>query len=246
MKRIFTVSLLLFTAALLFAQQVPTGNAEAVGTQDPTQLQYGVDNSQLREISVEKFEVDGMWTSSISSDSGFSSTRLFDGGPANKTAITGEENLNIPDTKVLGTRVDFLRRGNASLTIRPDHPIPLEGITKTISLWVAGRNYNHALVLLIQDYFGRSFELEIGKLNFQGWKKLTVAIPPQADDGIHGIVQRNMHYANIGGIKILGLRVDFDPMEAYGSYFIYIDDMRAYTDLFAELAREPDDPNDDW
>jgi hypothetical protein len=109
-----------------------------------------------------------------------------------------------------------------------------------------GRNYNHELVLLIEDFFGRPFELYMGKLNFQGWKKLTVAIPPQAEDGFNGIVQRNYHYNNNLGIKIIGLRVDVDPWEAYGSYYVYFDDLRAVTDLFAEDNRDADDLPDGW
>ena len=157
-----------------------------------------------------------------------------------------EEGLNVPDKYSLGTRVDFLHRGYASIFFYPQRPIPIEGITKTISLWVAGRNYNHELKILVQDYFGRPFELYVGKLNFQGWKKLTVAIPPQADDGRNGIVQRNYHYNSQMGLKIAGLRIDCDPLETYGSYYIYFDDLRAVTDLFAENNRDPDDIPDGW
>jgi hypothetical protein len=182
----------------------------------------------------------------MSSDTGYVTSRLFDGSPSGKEPIADEADLNIPDRYVLGTRVDFLRRGYNSFTLNPEHPIPIEGITKTISIWVAGRNFNHTLSILIQDYFGREFELYMGKLNFQGWKKLTVAVPPQANDGRNGIVQRNYHYNNQMGIKVVGLRVDCDPAEAQGSYYIYFDDLRAVTDLFAEDGRDLDDMDDSW
>jgi hypothetical protein len=48
------------------------------------------------------------------------------------------------------------------------------------------------------------------------------------------------------GIKILGFRVDVDPMQARGSYYIYFDDLRAVVDLFAEDNRDPDDMPDGW
>jgi hypothetical protein len=111
---------------------------------------------------------------------------------------------------------------------------------------VAGRNYNHELKILIEDFFGRPYELLVGKLNFQGWKKLTVAIPPQAPDGLSGIVQRNYHFNNLMGIKVIGFRIDCDPSEAYGTYYVYLDDLRAVTDLFAENNRDPDDMVDAW
>jgi hypothetical protein len=232
------IGVLLVVAGILGAQEVGATNTEYVGIDTAQQ--------QLKEISVDKFENEGYWLSSISTDAGYTVTRLFAGGPAGKEAIPEEEGMEIPDKYVLGTRVDFLHRGYTSFTIYPVRPIPIEGITKTISVWIAGRNFNHTLNILIQDYFGRSYELYVGKLNFQGWKRLTVAIPPQAEDGKNGIVQRNYHYNNQMGIRVTGFRINCDPTEAQGSYYIYFDDLRAVTDLFAENDRDPDDMNDAW
>jgi hypothetical protein len=242
MKRLIISALLLAAAGFVWAQQ----GGNEVGAVTPERL--GIDEAQqlLKEISVDKFEHDGFWHSTISGDEGYATTRLFSGGPAAKQPIPDEEGMNITDQYVLGTRVDFLRRGYNTFTIYPSRPIPIEGITKTISMWIAGRNFNHEVTILIQDFFGRDYELYMGKLNFQGWKKLTVAIPPQSEDGISGVVQRNYHYNNQMGIKITGFRIDCDPMEAYGSYYIYFDDLRAVTDLFAESNRDADDMSDAW
>ena len=239
MKRSIFAVILLASTALLFAQtEVGTPNPEKVGVESAQQ--------KLKEVSVDKFEQAGFWISKMSSDEGFTTTRLFEGSPAGKQPIPEEKNLNIPDKYVLGTRVDFLRRGYNTFTLLPLRPIPIEGITKTISVWVVGRNYNHTLKILIQDFFGREYELYMGKLNFQGWKKLTVAIPPQAPDGRNGIVQRDYHYNSKMGIKVTGFKVECDPMESYGSYYLYLDDLRAVTDLFAEENRDPDDMVDSW
>jgi hypothetical protein len=238
MKRYILVALFL-TVAVGFAF------AQEVGEADPYVL--GIESAQqnLKEVSVEKFETDGFWRAHMSTDEGYTLSRLFSGGPAGKEPIPDEKDMDIPDGYVFGTRVDYLRRGYNSFTIRPMRPIPIEGITKTVSVWVVGRNFNHDLVLLIQDYFGKDYEIYVGRLNFQGWKKMTVAIPPQVD-GITGVTQRSYHYNNQMGIKIVGFRIDCDPMEAYGSYYIYFDDIRAVTDLFAENNRDPDDMVDGW
>jgi len=233
------IALLLVAGELVFAQT-------EIGTTNPESLGIDAAQQQLKEVSVDKFEFDGYWLSNMSSDEGYTRTRLFDGGPAGKQPLEDEQGMDVPDRYVLGTRVDFLRRGYSTFTIYPARPIPIEGITKTISLWVAGRNFNHTLHMLVQDYFGRNFELYVGKLNFQGWKQMTVAIPPQAEDGRNGIVQRNYHYNNQMGIKIMGFRLNVDPWEAYGSYYVYFDDLRAVTDLFAENNRDPDDMLDTW
>jgi hypothetical protein len=240
MRNILIVAIFLFIGSFIYAQQ------KEIGSPDPERL--GIESAQqmLKEVSVDKFEHDGFWRSHISSDEGYSTSRLFAGSPSGKEQIPDEAELNIADKYVLGTRIDFLRRGYNSFTIYPTRPIPIEGITKTVSLWVAGRNYNHELVLLIEDFFGRNYEFYVGKLNFMGWKKLTVTIPPQAEDGLSGVVQRNYHYNNHMGIKITGFRIDCDPLEAYGSYYIYIDDLRATTDLFSEYYRDPDDMVDGW
>ena len=241
MKRYIILVLFIAIGAVVFAQ-----NQQELGTPNAEYIGIDAAQQQLKEVSIDKFEYDGYWRSFMSTDEGYTTSRLFDGSPLGKESIPDEEGMDIPDRYVLGTRVDFLRRGYSSFTIAPLRPIPIEGITKTISVWVVGRNFNHELNILIEDFFGRRYELYMGKLNFQGWKLLTVAVPPQAEDGRNGIVQRNYHYNNQMGIKIVGFRIDVDPMEAIGSYYIYFDDLRAVTDLFAENNRDPDDMVDSW
>ena len=239
MKRMFIIILIVSVAGWVFGQN-------EIGEADPTRL--GIDTAQqfLQEVSVDRFEREGFWRGHISPDVGFITTRLFMGRPSGAEPIPAEEGMNIPNDHVLGARVDFLRRGHASFTITPARPIPIEGITKTVSVWVVGRNTSHELYLMIEDFFGRPFELHMGRLNFQGWRRMTVAIPPQADDGFRGIVQRNFHYTHDMGIRIRGLRIVVNPWEAIGSYYIYFDDMRAVTDLFAEHHRDEDDMMDGW
>lgn len=241
MKKILIIAFLLFIAGFIYAQQ-----EREVGAVDPERLGIESAQQQLKEISIDKFEHDGFWRSTMSRDEGYTTTRLFYGSPAGKRPLPDEEGMDIPDRFVLGTRVDFLRRGHNSFMIYPSRPLPIEGITKTISLWVAGRNFNHELSILIQDYFGRNYELYVGRLNFMGWKELTVAVPPQAEDGFSGIVQRSYHHHNNFGIKIMGFRIDCDPLESFGSYYIYFDDLRAVTDLFSENNRDEDDMVDGW
>ena len=240
MKRYIIIALFLVSAAfMVFAQ-------EEVGESDPYMIGFESGQQQLKEVSVDKFEQDGFWYSTMSSDEGYITSRLFSGGPSGKEPIPDESDMDIPDNYVLGARVDYLRRGYNSFTLRPIRPIPIEGVTKTVSVWVVGRNFEHNLKLLIQDFYGRNYEIYMGKLNFQGWKKMTVAIPPQSPDGVNGVIQRSYHYNNQMGIRITGFRIECDPMEAYGNYYIYFDDLRAITDLFAENDRDEDDMFDGW
>jgi hypothetical protein len=228
------------------------GAQPSVGNPDPNRI--GVDTAQqkLQTVSVDKFEAAGSWNVYVSSDSGVATGRPFEGGPAGKADEPAVEERYagidplVADKYVYGIRVDFLRRGHSEILVMANKPIPIEGITKTLSVWVVGRNYNHTLKIIIQDFFNNRFELTMGKLNFQGWKKLSVAVPPQNPDGISGIIQRNFHYNNQMGIKVLGFKIECDPMETYGSYYAYFDDLRAVTDLFAEDSRDADDMTDGW
>jgi len=248
MKKFLLITIVLFlVGGFLFAQERAVGASPGIGLDEA--------QKQLTEISVDKFEHDGFWRSTMSADEGYTTSRLFPGGPnpERKGVIPGEENLNIPDDFVLGTRVDFLRRGYSSFFILPARPIPIEGITQYITMWVAGRNFNHNLYVLIQDFFGRNYQFLMtqdggaGSLNFNGWQKLYAYIPTTPEDGISGVVQRSYHYNNNFGIKIMGFRIDCDPMQARGSYYIYFDDLRAFTNLFEEFYRDdPDDMSDGW
>jgi hypothetical protein len=239
--------------ATLFAQAQATGAASSdVASPDPNKIGIETAQQKLKEVVVDKFEAAGFWDVKMSSDEGIITGRLFEGRPsaaaeepAADPRYSGQD-PKLVDKYVYGVKTEFFRRGYNEILVSAKRPIPVEGITKTVSVWVIGRNYNHSLYLQLKDFFGNTFELPMGKLNFQGWKKLSVAIPPQNPDGRTGIIQRNFHYTNNMGLKIVGFRIACDPDEAFGTYYIYFDDLRAVTDLFAEDNRDADDMVDAW
>jgi hypothetical protein len=248
-KAIIALLALAAASATLFAQAATAD----VGTPDPNKIGIETAQQKLMEVSVDKFEAAGFWDASISSDEGVVTSRLFVGQPEGSKAepvadprYNKDQPTQTPDKYVFGVRTEFYSRGYNEVLINAKRPIPIEGITKTISVWVVGRNYNHILWVVLQDFFGKTYELPMGRLNFQGWKKLSIAVPPQNPDGRTGIVQRNFHYSTHMGLKVSGFRVECDPDEAFGTYYIYLDDLRAVTDLFAEDSRDKDDIPDTW
>mgnify|MGYP002624335929 FL=1 len=247
MKKIAFLAVAFLAAGALFAQDEGQSPREASSLSDPDPSTIGNESASqaLREVSVDRFEREGSWSVHISPDYGVITGRLFDGAPDEKEPLEDEDNKEASDTKVFGLKVEFFKRGVNSFYIRSARPIPIEGVTKTVSVWVAGRNQNHTLTLLLQDYFGNNFELYVGNLAFSGWKKLTVAIPP-TPDGVHGIIQTSAYNGDRPGVRILGFRVDCDPMAARGTYYMYLDDMRAVTDLYDMENRDEDDPKDNW
>jgi hypothetical protein len=253
-KAIIALLALAAISATVFAQAAAPATAPASDVAAPDPNKIGIETAQqkLKEVSIDRFESAGFWDASISSDEGIVTSRLFEGRPAGSAAdpvadprYVGQDPKLI-DKYVLGVKTEFYTRGYNQISINAKRPVPIEGITKTITVWVAGRNYNHILWIELRDFFGNNFELPMGKLNFQGWKKLSVAIPPQNADGRTGIVQRNFHFASHMGLKVVGFRIECDPEEAFGSYYLYLDDMRAVTDLFAEDMRDTDDMPDTW
>jgi hypothetical protein len=208
---------------------------------DPEEL--GVDTAQqnLQQISIDRFEDPGFWLSSIPADRGLVMHRRLEGAPADKEPLEGEQEVgaDATDENVIGLKATFYRRGSVAVSLRPTRPLAVPGIVKTLSLWVVGRNFNHQLSIVVEDYHGNVNVLPMGRLNFSGWKQMTVAIPPSLE-------QRNPHYNTETGIKILGFVIDADINQAYGTYYVYFDDLRATTDLFAEVSRDPDDMVDNW
>lgn len=229
---------LLFTALIVAA--AVSLSAQLAG---PDAANIGVDTAQqnLQEISISKFEDSGFWRVYMPIDQGVIESRRFEGGPNDKAPLPEEEAIGIatPDEFVLGVKASFFRRGNSEIYIQPIRPLQVPGITKTISVWVVGRNFNHRLSVVVGDYFGNVNLLQMGTLNFSGWKQLTVAVPPT-------LVQRDFNYNDRMGLQILGFMIEPDLMETYGTYYVYFDGLRALTDLFAEESRDPDDMVDSW
>ena len=237
LRRLAVVGVLLALTLPLGAQQF----TDPVG--EPVADQIGVTSADqlLQTLTVTNFEDASFWRAEIASDQGIIQVRRLPGGPAEKEELAQEIQLGISSTDeyVLGLRVDFFKRGYNHFAVRPARPIPIEGITKTMSIWVVGRNFNHVLKLLISDFNGDQKELTVGRLNFTGWKRLTVAIPPT-------VSQTQFHFLERNGIKFEGFKIEVDPMEASGTYYIYFDGLRAITDLFAESVRDTDDIPDGW
>ncbi|UTY23908.1 flagellar filament outer layer protein FlaA [Treponema denticola] len=245
-----SIAIILFLIGLVtfsFAQQNSAENDFSnVDAADPTKI--GVDSAEqrIKEVSIDKFENEGTWYAKMSADEGVVSSRLFNGNPLNKKPIPAEEGLELTDDKVLGVKVSFYRRGYNSFEVHATKALPVEGIAKTASVWVVGRSYPHTMKLIVEDFWGKKFELYVGKLNHSGWKLMTVAIPPQNSAGKTGIIQKDYHYGTSMGLKIVGFRVECDPEEAYGHYYIYFDDLRVVSDLYEVDMHDKDDMSDNW
>jgi hypothetical protein len=224
-------------------------NTTSTTTTNKTNADTGLSaNSLITEVRLSGFEDASFWNVGMPIDQGFISKQTRTGVPKDvsddkSTLASRDEKAGIPRTyqkqKVLGIKVEYISRGYNWFAVRPVKPIVVEGVCQKLSVWVAGRNYKHVLKMMVQDFYGNERYLYVDKLNFIGWKELSVFIP----DNIN---QRDFHFIDRQGIKFSGFYVECDPVDTYGIYYIYFDELRAVTDLFNEKTQDIDDMRDDW
>jgi hypothetical protein len=244
----------LFFALALIAIPLTAFAQVDVGSPDASAMGITTSQQKLQLMTIERFENAGFWQAYISSDEGIAHSKLFRG--THPPVTVGDDPMDerysdqnapqLPNENILGVKIEFFKRGFNEIKVIPARPLPIEGITKVISVWVVGRNYNHELKVMVRDFFNNDFELSFGKLNFQGWRRMKVAVPPQAPDGKNGIIQRDLHYPKAMGLRITGFHIYCDPLDAYGTYYVYFDDLKAETDLFNEDYQGEFDPLDNW
>ncbi len=241
MKKLLLIALVSLTVFAAYSQ-----DTQSILTPDPEVVGADSASFSLRDVSIDKFEREGSWNVKISPDNGVISGKFFEGGPdpvakdPNSDGTPAED-----DTRVFGAKAEFFRRGVNSFYITPAQPLAIDGVTKTISVWVAGRNQPHKLTVLLSDFFGNQYELYMGTLDFSGWKEMVVAVPP-SPDGTKGIVQTSAYYGERPGLTILGFRIDCEPEFASGIYYAYFDDLRVVTDLYAFENADPYEMDDNW
>lgn len=244
MKKLIICSLAVLLVGFVWAQEE---NSTSLGAPDATVVGADSANFALRSVSLDLFEREGSWNVKMSPDYGVITGRFFKGGPDPDAKIAPPSGTEEPlsDTRAFGVKVEFFRRGVNSFFVTPAQPLAIDGVAKTVSVWVVGRNQPHKLTLLVKDFFGNNFELYMGSLAFSGWKEMTVAIPP-SPDGKRGIVQDSAYFGQRPGLSIVGFRVDCEPEFTHGTYFIYFDDLRTVTDLYAFENADPFDMSDAW
>lgn len=199
---------------------------EGVGEPEPDLNVIEPAQQSLREISINKFEEAAFWYGKISHDNGIITVRNKKGSSPEKETLEGGQKAVIEEVNenVIGIRVDFFRRGKVDFYVNSVKPLPIEGILKTVSIWVWSTDAEHTLSLVLKDQLGNYVELTMGELNFSGWKNMVVSIPPS-------IVQKENNYNDDVGIHIIGFKVKCDLEEDSAKFYIYFDDLRAVTDI---------------
>lgn len=142
--------------------------------------------------------------------------------------------------KVLGIHGKFDRKGYNVMEVIPVEdeddeegnpvfkPIKLPGKTKIIDLWVWGANYNYYIEVHIRDYKGIVHVLNLGDLDYTGWRNLSVRIPPT--------IPQEGGYVTSGGyrkeLELVKLVIWTRPQERVDDFYIYLDQIKTLTNTF--------------
>jgi len=207
--------------------------------QELEDLQVGIDTAAqvLADIPVSHFEDADAWNSSVSIDHAIIFSMAKKGRPLEVPEIDPDDGTE--NKYVLGVKVLFNQRGYVNFCMTPPKPIKIPGITKVISVWVCGRSFRHRLNLVVLDFKGEKRVLDMGLIDFVGWKKVSIAIPS-------AIKQNDYHNTEWRGLSFAGFTIDCDPGETYGSYYVYFDELRAISDVYNEEHKDEDDMEDGW
>ncbi len=225
---ILTIVVLALVPAVLLAQEEKTED-----------LRVGITTSKqiLADIPITHFEDADTWQSHMPVDQGIILSMRRKGRPLELPET--DPNDGTENEYVLGVKVAFNQRAYAQFSIRPPRPVKIPGITKAITVWVCGRSFKHRLYCHLYDFKGKEMIVDMGFMDFAGWKKVSVAIPAT-------IEQEEYHWVNWRGVSFAGFSIRTDPEESYGQYYAYFDELRAITDVYQEENRDEDDMEDGW
>ena len=139
------------------------------------------------------------------------------------------------DYQVLGVNARFDRQGYNYLEIIPvkddgsgekiPSPIDIPGRVKALDMWVWGSQYNYYMQVQLKDYTGVVWTLDLGDINYTGWRNLRVNIP--------SYIPQSEHYIPyLKSLKLVKLILWTRPAERVANFYVYFDHIKVLTDLF--------------
>ncbi len=245
--RLFFIAMMFFSYSVFAQQPQQQQNQQEQTLQSVTESIQS--ESPLVQIDLEDFEEAEDWHAKSTSALGETKTlKLVQRG---EIRATDDENMRPPEGEALSVEVDpnnpnhilgvktyFVNRGFDRVEVKPPHPYVLKGKVRQFSIWVLGRNYRHTMYLKIRDYRGTLHKIRLGRLDFFGWRKFTVAVPgwiPQSTR--FSLIDKNLHFLSVFVVS--------DTHEVGGEFYFYIDGLKALVDR-AELVYPGSEIKDNW
>jgi hypothetical protein len=141
-----------------------------------------------------------------------------------KNEFTDDNGITHKNDYVLGVKTYFLDRGFDRVEAFPPYEYIIRGKAREIRVWVLGRKFRHTLYVKLRDYKGQIHKLKVGRLDFWGWKDMSVIIPgwlPQSAS--YAMLDKNLHFVSFFIVS--------DLYEVPGTFYAYFDQLRVITDL---------------
>lgn len=139
------------------------------------------------------------------------------------------------DLRVLGVNAKFDRHGYNNIEFIPvkedgdgemvPNPLPIPGRAKLIDLWVWGSMYDYYMEVHLSDHRGVVWVINLGSINYRGWKNLRAEIP-------NYIPQSESYVPHRQGLSLEKLVLWTKPAERVANFFVYIDQIKVLTDMF--------------
>ncbi len=136
--------------------------------------------------------------------------------------------------KYLGVKI-YGRSGDY-FSIIPPNPMIIKKNCSSISAWVYGKGFTGELSIFVEDANGSAHRLVFGKLNFLGWRKLTVKVPKKVAQEDEFLSQKKV----IKITKLIYQPGNTKLLRPKWQYF-YIDDISARV-----REKYSDRQTDDW
>lgn len=139
------------------------------------------------------------------------------------------------DLQALGSYFKFDRKGYNNIEFIPVttndageqviNPISIPGRVQKLDLWAWGSDFDYYLEAHIMDPQGVVHVLNMGSLNFVGWKNLTVQIP-------NYIPQSRQYAPYLEGLELIKIVLWTKPLESVSDCYFYLDQIKVLTDVF--------------
>jgi hypothetical protein len=137
---------------------------------------------------------------------------------------TDDSGITHKNDNVIGIKSYVIERGYDRVEVLPPNEYIIRGKAKELKVWALGRKIRHTLFVKFRDYRGKLHKIKIGRLDFWGWRELSVNIPgwiPQSPT--YAMLDKNLHFVSFF--------VESDRFEGAGTYYVYLDNFRIISDM---------------
>lgn len=156
------------------------------------------------------------------------------------------------ELRVLGAQGAFTRQGYNFLEFIPveenddgemvPRAIDIPGQVRFLDMWVWGSNFDYYIDVHVRDYRGMTHVLNLGNINYRGWRNLRIEIPTWIPQSTRytAELRAGEFISDLRSLELTKIVLWTRPGERVNGFFVYFDEIKVETDMF----REPFDGED--